>query len=55
MIQNQEGARLSVISPDVQQPPEVFGHQVVLCKMPTCARPAPVGFSNLMVSATQNH
>ncbi len=34
---------------------EVFGHQVLLCKMPKGARPAPVGFSNLMVSATQNH
>ena len=34
---------------------EVFGHQVVLRKMPKGARPAPVGFSNLRVPATQNH
>ncbi len=34
---------------------EVFGHQVVLRKMHKGARPAPVGFSNLGTSATQNH
>ena len=35
--------------------PEVFGHQVLLLKMPKDARPAPNGFSNLRVSATPNH
>ncbi len=35
--------------------PEVFGHHVLLLKMPKDARPAPDGFSNLRVSATQNH
>ena len=35
--------------------PEVLGRQVLLLKMPKDARPAPDGFSNLRVSATQNH
>ncbi len=35
--------------------PEVFGHQVLLLKLPKDVRPAPDGFSNLRVSATPNH
>ncbi len=64
MIQNQVGAGLAPFGNfcDIARcemvsakGSDLFRHQAVLLKMPKDATPAPDGFSNLRVSATQNH
>ena len=51
MIQNQADAGLAPLGNFCN----IAGCQVLLLKMPKDARLAPGGFSNLRVSATQNH
>ncbi len=51
MIKNEAGAGLAPLGNFC----DIAGCQVVLLKMPKRARLAPGGFTNLRVSATQNH